>query len=219
MVGDTNDMLARLKSVLPVRWFADTTPILDAVLNGFAWAWCELYALLGFVKLQTRLASASGIFLDIAAIDYFGLTLSRHTGESDAAFSLRLRANLIAPRATRAGLVLALENETGRTPFVFEPLNATDTGGYNSYTLGYGMVGGYGCQNLPFQFFVQAFRPNASPISNAGGYNDGPGGYGVAPMFYSNVSDIPGIVTDADIYAAAAGVLPVATTAWIYISN
>ncbi|MDR3520439.1 MAG: hypothetical protein P4L54_02370 [Acidocella sp.] len=219
MTGDINDMLARLKSVLPVRWFADTTPILDAVLTGFAWGWSGLYALLNFVKLQTRLASATGIFLDIAAIDYFGLALPRHAGEGDGAFSTRLRANLVAPRATRAGLVLALENETGRTPVIFEPLNAADTGGYNSYTLGYGTVGGYGSANLPFQFFVSAFRPNASPISNAGGYNGGPGGYGILPMFYANISDIPGVVTDADIYAAAAAVLPVATTAWINISN
>jgi hypothetical protein len=219
MTGDTSDMLARLKSVLPVRWFSDDTPILDAVLLGFAWAWSELYGLLAFVKLQTRVMSATGVFLDIAAIDYFGLALPRHVGESDSAFSLRLRANLIAPRATRAALIQTLETETGRTPFIFEPLNAGDTGGYNSHTLGYGLCGGYGSETLPFQFFVRAFRPNMSPVSNAGGYDTGPGGYNTAPIFYANISDIPGLVTDDDIYAAVASVLPVATTAWMNISN
>lgn len=219
MTGDTSDMLARLKSVLPVRWFSDDTPILDAVLLGFAWAWSELYGLLAFVKLQPRVMSATGVFLDIAAIDYFGLALPRHVGESDNAFSLRLRANLIAPRATRAALIQTLETETGRTPFIFEPLNAGDTGGYSSHTLGYGLCGGYGSETLPFQFFVRAFRPNMSPVSNAGGYDTGPGGYNTAPIFYANISDIPGLVTDDDIYAAVASVLPVATTAWMNISN
>jgi hypothetical protein len=69
MTGDTNDMLARLKMVLPARWFADATPILDAVLTGLANAWSQLYGLLATVKLQTRLATASGVFLDIAAKD------------------------------------------------------------------------------------------------------------------------------------------------------
>jgi hypothetical protein len=94
-----------------------------------------------------------------------------------------------------------------------------DTGGYNSNTLGYGATGGYGCANLPFQFFVTAYRPNATPISNAGGYNEGPGGYNTGPMFYADTEQAPGAIDDADIYAAAAAVLPVASIAWTKISN
>ncbi len=219
MTGDASDMLARLKSVLPVRWFSGVTPVLDMVLGGFAWAWSELYSSLVFVKLQTRITTASGMFLDIAALDYCGTSLLRHAGEGDGAFSQRLRNNLMAPRATRAALTLLLENEFGRTPIIFEPMNATDTGGYNCYTLGYGARGGYGCVNIPFQFFVQAFRPNASPVSNAGGYNIGPGGFNISPLFYANINIIPGSVSDDDIYAATAAVLPVAVTAWVNISN
>ena len=219
MTGDTTDILSRLKSVLPARWFGDTTPILDAVLAGLANAWCGLYTLLRDIQAQTRIATASGIFLDIAAKDYFGISLPRRAGEADSAFSARIRANLVAPRGTRVGLSEALQNLTGRTPIIFEPLNAADTGGYNSNTLGYGAAGGYGCAKLPFQFFVTAFRPNATPISNAGGYNEGPGGYNTAPMFYADTEQAPGAISDADIYAAAAAVLPVATIAWTKISN
>ncbi|HQU05270.1 MAG TPA: hypothetical protein PLT25_11225 [Acidocella sp.] len=214
-----NDMLARLKMVLPARWFGDITPILDAVLCGLAWAWSGLFEILQYVRQQSRLVTASGMFLDIASGDYFGGNLPRRLGETDSAFSARLRTNLIAPRATRNGLSLALFNETGRLPVIFEPLNATDTGGYNANSLGYGLRGGYGSANLPFQFFVTAYRPNVSPISNAGGYGQGPGGYNTAPMFYADLSNIPGLLTDVDIYAAAAGVLPAATTAWMRISN
>jgi len=219
MTGDIQDMLSRLKAVLPGHWFSDVTPILDALLSGPAWAWSGLYALLGFVKLQSRLATASGVFLDIASSDYFGPTLPRRTGESDVVFSQRLRANLIAPRATRAGLALALLNETGRAAVIFEPLNATDTGGYNTGFLGYGVSGGYGTFCAPYTFFVRAFRPNASPVANAGGYSEGPGGYDSGQMFYANLADVSGPVIDADIYAAVTAVLPAATTAWMNISN
>jgi len=219
MTGDTSDILSRLKMVLPARWFGDVTPNLDAVLTGLANAWSGLYGLLTAVKTMTRIATATGIFLDIASTDYFGIFLPRRPGEADSAFSARIRANLVAPRATRAGLSKALQNLTGRTPIIFEPLNAADTGGYNSNTLGYGAAGGYGTKNLPFQFFVTAYRPNATPVSNAGGYNEGPGGYNTAPMFYADTEQAPGAISDADIYAAAARILPVASIAWTKISN
>jgi hypothetical protein len=218
MTGDKNDMLARLKMVLPARWFGDETPILDAVLMGFASAWSQLYGLLATVKLQTRLATASGIFLDIAASDYFGPNLPRGAGEADGAYSARIRANLIAQRATRAGVVAALVSITGREPKIFEPLNPADTGGYN-VNLGYNQAGGYGCASLPMQFFVTAYRPNATAVSNAGGYGIGPGGYNTVPMFYADTTEFPGMVTDDDIYAAIAGVLPAAGVAWANITN
>jgi hypothetical protein len=203
---------------LPARWFGDVTPVLDAVLTGLANAWSNLYGLLANVRLQARITTASGVFLDIAASDYFGTGLVRRAGEADAAYSKRIRVNLLAPRATRAGVIEVLVNLTGREPIVFEPLNATDTGGYN-VNLGYNVSGGYGSENLPFQFFVTAYRPNETPVSNAGGYNAGPGGYNTAPMFYADVTQFAGVVSDAEIYAAAAGVLPTSSIAWIRISN
>ena len=218
MIGDSNDMLARLKQVLPGRWFADSSPVLDALLGGLAAAWSGLYALLNQVKAQTRLASASGVFLDIAAQDFFGGQLPRRIGEADAAYSARLRANLVAPRATRAGLVHALETLTGRVPKIFEPLNAADTGGYN-VNLGYNSAGGYGSMSLPYQFFVTAYRPNDLPISNAGGYNDGPGGYGTGLLAYATTEEFAGNIGDDEIYACIATVIPASCIAWTQISN
>lgn len=218
MTGDTADMLARLKMVLPARWFADSSPILDALLTGLASAWSGLYASLAYVIAQGRIATASGIFLDIAAADFCPGGLPRRAGEADAAYSLRIRSNLLQSRATRPSVVSALTNLTGRAPKIFEPFNATDTGGYN-VNLGYNTAGGYGSANLPFQFFVTAFRPNNTPISNAGGYGSGPGGYRTAPMFYADAAEFQGNISDADIFAAVAAVLPTATTAWTKISN
>ena len=218
MTGDTNDMLARLKLVLPARWFSDTTPILDALLTGLASASSGLYALLSYVRSQGRIATASGIFLDIASTDYLGDALPRRATEADAAYRARIRSNLLSPRATRASLVQMLTNLTGRAPIIFEPLNATDTGGYN-VNLGYNISGGYGSANLPYQFFVTAYRPNNTPISNAGGYSTGPGGYNQAPMFYADTEEFAGTVSDAEIYAAVAAGLPTSSIAWTQISN
>jgi hypothetical protein len=218
MIGDTNDMLGRLKQVLPARWFSDVTPILDALLTGLASAWSGLYALLGYVQTQTRIATATGIFLDIASVDYLGDALPRRVAEADAVYSQRIRDNLLKPSATRASLVQTLTNLTGRAPVVFEPLNATDTGGYN-INLGYNTAGGYGSTNLPYQFLLTAYRPNSTPVSNAGGYGVGPGGYNNAPMFYADTTEFAGTVSDSEIYATIAAVLPTSSIAWTQISN
>ncbi len=218
MTGDSSDMLARLKMVLPARWFSDTTPVLDALLTGLASAWSGLYTLLGYVQAQTRIATATGIFLDIASADYLGGSLPRRVSEADSAYSARIRSNLISPRATRSGLVQCLTNLTGRAPVVFEPLNATDTGGYN-INLGYNCAGGYGCANLPYQFFLTTYWPNNTPISDAGFYGVGPGGYGTAPMFYADTAEFAGTVSDAEIYAAVAAIVPTCSIAWTQISN
>lgn len=218
MIGDSNDMLGRLKLVLPARWFADTSPILDALLSGIATTWSGLYSLLSYVKSQCRITTATGVFLDIASSDYFGAALPRRTGEVDSAYSSRIRDNLLATRATRAALIQALKNLTGRVPVIFEPLNATDTGGYN-INLGYNTVGRYGSMNLPYQFLLTAYRPNNSSISNASGYNEGPGGYDMVPLYYADITGFSGAVTDEEIYAAIAAVVPTASIAWTQISN
>ena len=219
MTGDTADMLARLKMVLPRRWFADTTPVLDALLTGLGAAWSGLYTLLGNVKAQTRIGTASGVFLDVASEDFLGAALPRRVGESDTAYRLRIQQNLLAPRATRASVVEALVNLTGRQPRIFEPLNASDPGGYDTGTLGYGVCGGYGSINLPFQFFVTAYRPNATPISNAGGYNSGPGGFGCTPMLYADTTIYAGVISDAEIYTTIAAALPTCGVAWTTLLN
>jgi hypothetical protein len=191
MTGDTNDMLARIKAVLPARWFPDATPLLDGVTSGLAEAGCWLHALLANVQLQTRVATATGGFLDMIAQDYFGSRLPRRTGQSDSRFRVRIQTELFRERGTRGALVEVLEYLTGRTPAVFEPARPADTRAWG-VALGYGVAGGWGSLMLPFQCFVTAYRPTQ------------PG-------------DDP--VSDDDIMAAIAGVTPVAAIAWVRISN
>jgi hypothetical protein len=210
---------ARLKALLPTGWFSDQTPVLDAVTLGMGTLWVGLIGLIDTVRAQTRIATASGVFLDWAALDYCGTAVSRRAGESDSAFSARLRASVLAPRATRAALIGAIERVTGRSPKIFEPFNPADTGGYSTNTLGYGVCGGYGSLALAYQLFVTAYRPDAAPASHAGGYNQGPGGYNAGPMAWVDPGDNPGLLTDSEIYAAIAEALPVNAVAWTRLED
>ncbi len=218
MVGDQDDMLRRLKAVLPSRWFGDSTPVLDALLRGLGSAWCWVYQLLLFVMAQRRIATAQGIWLDLVAKDIFGDRLRRRTGQSDTALRARIQGELLRERCTRAAIIAALTDLTGRPPSVFEPARTTDTGGWG-VGIGYGSAGGWGNLNLPFQCFVTAFRPFGNGIAQVAGWGTMAAGYGVGTIEYGSFQMSQGEVTDADLFSAVANVLPTASTAWTRISS
>jgi hypothetical protein len=224
MVGDQQDMVSRLKAVLPLRWFPDTTPVLDCLLNGLGSAWASFYNLIQYARAQARISTAQDIWLDFAAQDYFGTRVSRQVGESDDRFRSEILRDLIRDRGTRASVLQTLSDLTGRSPAIFEPRNPYDTGGYGTPAgagggVAYGGAGGWGNLNLPFQFFVTAYRPVGGGIALVAGWNAGRGGYGTGMTEYADLSMIQGHVTDADINAAIADVLPVAVIGWTRITS
>jgi hypothetical protein len=210
-IGSTADMLNRLKAVLPSRWFPDSTPILDGVLTGLATTTSTLYAMLGYVRLQTRIATATDSFLDLAATDYCGGRISRAAAEPDPIFRARLQRELLRTRATRLAVSSALSDVTGRIPAIFEPQQPSDTGVYGAM-IGYGVAGAWGSLSMPFQSLVVAYRPfpSGSPAWTGG---PGPG----APAPGTALVTLP--LADAAIYAAVARVMPIAATCWTAISN
>ncbi len=214
MIGDPNDFLVRLKSTLPTRWFADETPVLDALLSGFSTAWSSLYNLLSITKLQSRIATAAEDLLDGASADFFGTRLPRFTGEPDTQFRARLQNALVREHATRPAVIAAVQTLTGFTPAVFEPARVTDTGGYGSATtLGYGVAGAWGNLNLPFQVFIKARRAHSTGIAAIAGYGT------AGPLARASLAQIPGQLTDEDIAGTVASVMPTASIAWITITN
>jgi hypothetical protein len=219
MTGDQSDMLGRIKAVLPVRWFSDSTPVLDGVLSGLAWAWSCIYSLLRYVQIQTRIATATDVWLDVVANDFFGNRLLRRAGESDDAFRSLIQSSLLQEHGTRQSIVNAVQNLTGRVPKIFEPMRTTDTGGYALGGVGYGLAGGWGSLALPYQCFVAAYRPAGSGIAIVAGWSDPVGAYGVGAIEYASLAMVQGQVTDSDIMAAVADVLPVAAIAWTRIEN
>ncbi len=157
------------------------------------------------------------------ANDFFGARVTRK-GRSDATFSSYIRRELMRDRGTRGAVIAVLTDLTGRPPAVFEPARSADTGGWGGQGrlisgLGYGKAGGWGSLSLPYQAFVTAYRPSGSGIANVTGWSMRGGGYRVGNIEYANLAMTQAPVTDTDIYAAVASVMPVAAITWTRISN
>ena len=227
--GDTADIAGRLRAVLPGGWFpapsadgTSTTPVLDGLLAGCAAGWSAIYGQIAYVTAQARRLTASGVFLDMIAGDFFGSFIKRRVNETDAALSTRIGREMFREKGTRAGLIAALTDLTGRAPVVFEPAHTGDTKGYG-VACGYGVAGGYGSLALPFQYFVTAYRPHGQGVANVagyghiGGFNGMPGGYGGGAVEFATPSMFAAQVTDEDILNVINDVRPAATIAWTRI--
>lgn len=211
-------MLARLRALLP-RWFPDSAPVLDTLLAGLASSWATLFGMTTYAGLQVRVRTATDDWLDLVAADFFGAALVRRTAEGDQGLRSRILITLLRERATRAALIRALTDLTGRVPVVIEPTRPADTGGYGA-ACGYGMAGSYGSLAIPYWCFVKAFRPIGSGLPNVAGYGAPSAGYSIASQGeYAALAMVTGSVSDADIYAAARDVCPAGVTAWVAISS
>ena len=177
MKGDAGDMAGRLRLTLPEGWFADDAPLRDALLGGLGAAWASLYSLLGRVRLQARLATVEGQFLDLACRDFFGLGMARRAGESDAALRARLQRALQRRRGTRAALTAAAA-EAGYSARVFEPAQPADAGAYGvAEAWAWGAAGGWGSLAMPLECLVtvtavapvEAIGPALAAAMPAGG--------------------------------------------------
>lgn len=217
-MGTAQDMLARLRAVLPGRWLAQSTPALDAVLAGLAEGWAWLHTQLAEVRAQARIATATGAMLDLIAADCFGARIRRRRGQGDTAFRTTILRELLRERATRGALLSVLRDLTGREASVFEPQRPADTGGW-SIGAGYGTAGGWGSLSLPYQCFVTARRPLGAGIGGLSGWSGQHGGWGAGAIAWASLAMVEGQVTDADIHAAAASVLPTGAVAWVRIEN
>jgi hypothetical protein len=219
MLGDTADFVRRMLVVLPRRWFSDPAPagqtptVLQGLLAGFGVAWAAIYLLISQVQLLSRLATVFGSFLDMASVDFFGASLPRRPGESDAVFRVRFQQEMLRPRATRSALSLALTQLTGRTPTIFEPVRPADTGGYRVGGVGYSIAGGWGNLALRHASFVTVQRPLGVGIPFFAGY--GSGGY----QFYGDRSMVATPVPDLDILSVIVALLPAGHTAWVRIEG
>ena len=212
--GDSNDMLTRIKRVVPSRWFAYVAPLRDAVLGGIADQLAWIYSLIAFAELQTRISTATGFFLDLIAFDYFGLFIRRRVAEIDTAFSARIKKEILRERVTRKGMIQALTDLTGKAPIVFEPSNTFDAGGWGKHC-GYGLAGGYGNITLNNQVFLTVYRPGLQGVPNVDGYGAGLGGYGVGAIEYVGASMITGQVTDSDILATIEATKATGSICWV----
>lgn len=224
MIGDQDDVIGRLRDVLPSGWFESDAPVLKTLLGAMATPWCRLYDMVCYAKAQTRIATATDGWLDLIAIDFFGRRVKRRYRQTDQSLRSMIMKELLRERATRQGLVRALEDLTGRTPLVFEPSHTGDTGGYGivgsnghyvACAFAYGRIGGWGNVELPLQVFVTAFRPVRDGGLNGVGW--GAGGYSNGHSSYADMTVLQGLVTDTDINTAILNALPTCGVAWTRI--
>ena len=202
------DMQLRLRRMLPARWWADEAPVLDGLLLGLGTALAAIYGLIAYARQQTRLATATAPWLDLAMQDFLGGRLPRRPQETDDAFRVRLLAAMQRPRATRGAVEQAVLRVTGGTPWMFEPRRPADTGAWNLGCLGYGTAGGWGSLGLPAQVFVVVERPRGTGCALLAGYGTG----GI--VTYAGLAQIGAQVPDAEIFAAIADAMPSGAVAW-----
>jgi hypothetical protein len=126
-LGSSNDILGRLKSVLP-PWFGTNTPILDALLSGPSNVFSGIHSLIQYAMAQTRIATATDRWLDLIGRDFFAFDFQRRRQEPDAAYRARILKEILRSRATRAAISNALFDLTGIAPSIFEPARVHDTG-------------------------------------------------------------------------------------------
>lgn len=216
--GDNADVLARLKSVLP-SWFPQSTPILDGVLSGFAQIGAWGYSLLQYTQAQTRIATATDGFLDLAAFDFFGLRVRRKAAQPDAVLRGVIKAEVLRERDTRRGMIKALTDLTGTPVSIFEPSYAYDTGGYNTYGLAFDETGAWGSRDLPFQMFITVVEPIGAGVPNVAGFDTGYGAWGGGYSSLIDKNAITGNVTNQDIYDTVEATRAAGVTCWVNITT
>lgn len=163
--GDSTDLLARLKRVLPAGWFGPdgSFPQVEAVLAGAASVLAFVYSLWAFAKLQTRIATATGGWLELAANDFVGDMLRRFPGETDPAYSRRIRLEVLRDRNTRGAIDRAVFDLTGQHPDIYEAWRPADCGGLGSGSLALGVAGRLGSRGAPFEVII-----SMAPLANYG---------------------------------------------------
>lgn len=218
--GDAQDMQARIRRLLPSRWFADSSPVLDAVLSGGASMLSFLYAGVAYVSRQTRLLTATESGLDAFAFDYLGSRIARRAGESDDLFRIRVKREILRHKVTRQSLSDNLFELTGHRPRIFEPALTTDTSGWNRAPLAFNNgTGRWGSRRLPYQAFVTAYRPPADGPPGVSGFNDSPGGWGAGRFELQSRASIQGGVTDEVIREAVVSTIACGTVVWLNIKS
>lgn len=211
-LGEADDIIRRVKLLLPKGWWNDVAPIRDAIIGGIAdtseWA----YSLITYAKKQTRVAWATDLWLDIIAKDYFRFEFPRRINEADEGFRERIQKELIRERVTRKGMNDALVDLTGKQPVIFEPWNTGDTGVWDYGNFALDISGGWGDTILPAQSFVNVIPPGAG-IPGAPGWDAPSFGWDFSGM-WGDMSLIAGTITNDDIYATINKTRPTGSIVW-----
>jgi len=183
-------------------------------------AWC--FGLIKYARAQTRLKTAYGVWLDLFGYDFLGRHVARK-GADDDTFRTLIRATILQERVTRAGMINAVVTLTGKTPWIFEPWNTYDTGGYSGAGAAYGSFGygvgrgGYGNMDLPCQTFMLVHKGVGAGVPGIGGYGGPIDGYGVGAGEYVGPQSEQSGITEQMVYSLINTTKPTGSTCWTQI--
>lgn len=211
---DQAAMAAFLRGLLPRTWFPDEAPVLDGILFGIAGTMTWAFGLLSFVRAQGRIATASGLFLDIAAYDYLGNRIRRRDGEADAFFRLRLLRQILRPKTTRQSVSDALFDLTGHRPLIFEPGRPADTGGWDTPAFAFNAAGGWGSRRLPYQAFLTGYRVTGGGPPHISGFDNAPGSWGPGSFAMQSPAALLMNISDQNMDEAIASTISANTVVW-----
>lgn len=216
IIGSSADILARIKRLIPNRWFAWNAPYRDAVIGGLSdlGSWC--YSLILYAQKQARLATATGPFLDIFAYDFTGRYLRRNKA-NDAVFRAKIKATVLQERVTRAGMNNAVTLLVGTAPTILEFWNTGDCGGFDVGGCGYDVAGAWGSYDYPAQFLITVNPgPNAG-IPDVDGYGGYSGGYDVGAIEYTEDAEVQVGISNQDVYDVINATKPTGSIGWTKI--
>lgn len=126
---------ARIAQLFPRGWASDDArqtgnvySLLLSLGNQLKFTQDEIQYALAAQRLQTETDPE----LDDASLDFYGGSLPRGAGQSDADYSDEIINGLFRPAATRTALFNALAKLTGFAPRMLEPWNVYDTGSWRN---------------------------------------------------------------------------------------
>ena len=215
--GDAADFQQRIIGVLP-RWFGDvsSSPVVSGLIGASAYVFAQVYSLLAYVRLQTRIRTATDGWLDLASQDYFGNALPREGNEADTAFRARILATLFPQRVTRPGMLGALTVLTGTPPVLFEPWRPADCFVLGYSSLGIGQLGSY---QMPAQAFISVTLPSGNGGAGIAGLGSNYAGLGSGWLALPGASQLAGSVSAQDVYDTVNAFKAEGTTMWVEIQN
>ena len=125
----------RIAELFPPNWCSDDAKTSGNVYSLLLSLGNELTNLMNevqYTQQATLIGTETSPELDNAGLDFFGGTLPRPPGMSDANYSALILSSLFPTSATRAAISAAIKKATGQAPRMVEPWNVNDTGARDS---------------------------------------------------------------------------------------
>lgn len=202
----------RIFGRLPAGWFPSDGPVISSIVGQVAEGASLNNDQLFYAQNQTRVSTASDMFLELIAQDYFGaFNFPRRSGETDDSYRSRILGNLLIARGTRGAMIEVLTNLTGNVPDIFEPIR--DACAWDQFGWDYPKTK-LGDYNDPYTCWITIQPPPGPGIPLAYGYDSG--SYDVN-FAYGDINLLASVVADNEIYRAVIATAPAGVRVLVYI--